>query len=192
MSYADIAGLQYKYGLYTSVLPVITYALMGTSRQLGVGPVAMVSLLVEVGLKGALTEEECPEYYAQSNNTQLTKDEWALQSELCPDQYAQLAFLTSLLVGLFQVGAGVCRLGFLVSFLAHPVISGFTSAAAIIIGLSQLQYFMGFKIPKSQYVHETLGHLFKRIDQTKWEQLLLGLTWWFMLSMSRRLSAHPR
>ena len=51
MSYADIAGLQYKYGLYTSILPVITYALMGTSRQLGVGPVAMVSLLVEVGLE---------------------------------------------------------------------------------------------------------------------------------------------
>merc|ERR1719201_491278 len=65
MSYADIAGLQYKYGLYTSVVPVITYALMGTSRQLGVGPVAMVSLLVEVGLKGVLTEEECPEYFAQ-------------------------------------------------------------------------------------------------------------------------------
>ena len=188
MSYADIAGLQYKYGLYTSVLPLITYALMGTSRQLGVGPVAMVSLLVEVGLKGVLTEEECPEYYAQSNNTELPRDEWQLQAELCPDQYAQLAFLTSFLVGLFQVGAGVFRLGFLVSFLAHPVISGFTSAAAIIIGLSQLQYFMGFKIPKSQYVYETFIHLGQRIEQTQYQQLLLGLTWWFMLWASRKLS----
>merc|ERR1719440_190425 len=66
MSYANIAGLEYKYGLYTSVLPVITYALMGSSRQLGVGPVAMVSLLVEVGLQGLLTKEECPEYYTQN------------------------------------------------------------------------------------------------------------------------------
>ena len=66
MSYAKIAGLQYKYGLYTSVLPLIVYAFMGSSRQLGVGPVAMVSLLVEVGLQGALNEEECPAYFAQN------------------------------------------------------------------------------------------------------------------------------
>jgi len=66
--------------------------------------------------------------------------------------------------------------------------SGFTSAAAIIIGLSQLQYFMGFPIPKSQYVYETVGHLFNLIDQTKWEQLVLGLSWWFMLWGARKLS----
>jgi len=196
MSYADIAGLEYKYGMYTSVLPVITYALMGTSRQLGVGPVAMVSLLVEVGLKGQLTEEECPEYYAQLNTTHpgYVKDEELIieQNELCPEQYAELAFLTSLLVGLFQLGAGFLRLGFLVSFLAHPVISGFTSAAAIIIGLSQAQYFMGYKIPKTQYVHETLQHLFSKIDETQIELLLLGLTWWFMLSMSRRLATKDK
>ena len=188
MSYANIAGLEYKYGLYTSVLPVITYALMGTSRQLGVGPVAMVSLLVEVGLKGALTETECPAYFAQEDVPGLAKADWELQSELCPDAYAELAFLTSFLVGIFQLGAGFLRLGFLVSFLAHPVISGFTSAAAIIIGLSQLQYFVGYKIPKSQYVNETIQHIVTTLDQTKYEQLLLGLTWWFMLSMSRRLS----
>jgi sulfate transporter 4 len=82
----------------------------------------------------------------------------------------------------------VLRLGFLVSFLAHPVISGFTSAAAIIIGLSQLQYFLGFKIPKSQYIHETVYHVFSNLGKTQWQQLLFGLSWWFMLSMSRRLS----
>lgn len=200
MSYADIAGLQYRYGLYTSVLPLITYALMGSSRQLGVGPVAMVSLLVEVGLNGALTEEECPEYFAQFNNTNAAVDgsrrlaessdplEQRPQYELCPDQYAQLAFMTSLLVGLFQLGAGVLRLGFLVSFLAHPVISGFTSAAAIIIGLSQLQYFFGFKIPKSQYVVDTIRHIFMNLQYTEYQQLLFGLAWWFALSMSRRAS----
>lgn len=150
--------------------------MLGTSRQLGVGPVALVSLLVEVGLKGVLTEEECPLYYAQKNDTSLASEaDWQLQSELCPDEYAQLAFLTSFLMGLFQIAAGFLRLGFLVSFLAHPVISGFTSAAAIIIGLSQLQYFMGFKIPKSQYIYEVLIHLFKKIDQTKWQQVPLGL-----------------
>lgn len=187
MSYADIAGLQYRYGMYTSVLPVITYALMGSSRQLGVGPVAMVSLLVEVGLQGVLTEEECPAYYAQGNQTTME-----LQYTLCPDEYARMAFHTSLLVGLFQVAAGFLRLGFLVSFLAHPVISGFTSAAAIIIGLSQLQYFMGFKIAKSQYVYDTIHQIAINIHLTKPEQLAFGLTWWFMLFAARRLSAHPK
>jgi len=193
MSYAAIAGLEYKYGMYTSVLPVITYALMGTSRQLGVGPVAMISLLIEVGLKGLLTEEECPQYYEQFNTTSAAyvADEADLvdQSELCPTEYAQLAFLTSFLVGLFQLAGGFLRLGFLVSFLAHPVISGFTSAAAIVIGLSQVQYFVGFKIPKSQHVHETVYHLFSKLSCClQWEQLLFGLAWWFMLSMSRRLA----
>ena len=123
MSYADIAGLQYKYGMYTSVLPVITYALMGSSRQLGVGPVAMVSLLVEVGLQGILTREECPAYYEQIIEGQVIDDVLDLEPQyvLCPDQYAKLAFLTSMLVGLFQIAAGLLRLGFLVSFLAHPV-----------------------------------------------------------------------
>ena len=76
--------------------------------------------------------------------------DWELQADLCPDEYARLAFLTSFLVGVFQVSAGFLNLGVLVSFLAHPVISGFTSAAAITIGLSQIQYFLGYKIPKSQ------------------------------------------
>jgi len=192
MSYADIAGLQYRYGLYTSVLPIITYALMGSSRQLGVGPVAMISLLVEVGLQGMLTEEECPEYFKQFNGTSISDvpDLLAFEPQytLCPDAYAQLAFLTSLTVGVFQLAAGFLRLGFLVSFLAHPVISGFTSAAAIIIGLSQLQYFFGFKIPKSPYVYMTVEHILLNIGKTQLPQLALGLTWWFMLSASRRLS----
>lgn len=80
------------------------------------------------------------------------------------------------------------RLGFLVSFLAHPVISGFTSAAAIIIGLSQLQYFLGFKIPKSQYVTDTLTHVFTNLHNTQPAELAFGLGWWFMLWGSRKLA----
>ena len=193
MSYAKIAGLQYKYGLYTSVLPLIVYAFMGSSRQLGVGPVAMVSLLVEVGLQGALNEEECPAYFAQNfTSPNVLAPGGEQQYTLCPDAYAQLAFLTSMLVGIFQVAAGALRLGFLVSFLAHPVISGFTSAAAIIIGLSQLQYFLGFRIDKSQFIHVTLIYVFENLGRTSWQQLLFGLAWWFMLSASRRLSIHPK
>merc|ERR1719183_1183796 len=91
--------------------------------------------------------------------------------------YAELAFLTSAIVGVFQIVAALCRLGFLVSFLGHPVTSGFTSGAAIIIGLSQVKYMLGYSIPKSQYVHETLGHIIAGLGHTKPMTLILALIW---------------
>jgi len=193
MSYAAIAGLDYKIGMYSATFPLVIYAFMGTSRQLAVGPVAMVSLLVEVGLSGILTEEECPEYFRQGNKSDPLyvpsgETDWIAQSELCPEAYSALAFMTSFVVGLIQIGGALLRLGFLVSFLAHPVISGFTSGAAIVIGLSQVKYFLGYNVPKSQYVYKTLEYIFEKIHELQWEQLILGLSWWFMLSMSRRIA----
>ena len=182
MSYANIAGLDYKYGMYSALVPLMVYAFMGTSRQLAVGPVAMISLLVEVGLKDQLTDEECPGW---ANRV----DKNLQQYDICPTAYAELAFLTSFLVGVLQIAAGMLRLGFLVSFLAHPVVSGFTSGAAIIIGLSQVQYFLDYKIAKSQYVYETLEYIFQDIHKANYVTILLGLGWWFMLWLSRKAAA---
>jgi len=179
MSYASIAGLQYVYGMYSAFVPTLVYALLGNSRQLAVGPVAMVSLLIEVGLRGRLTPEECPEWDPEGTRPQY---------EVCPDEYARLAFLTSLAAGLIQLGAGVLNLGFLVSFLGHPVVSGFTSAAAIIIGLSQLKDWLGYQIPKSQFVHVTLYQTFSRIEQTNGLQLGMGISWFLLLYVMRYLA----
>merc|ERR1719230_1126804 len=121
----------------------------------------MVSLLVEAGLRGGLTEAQCPEYFAQTGATKLE------QYELCPRQYAQLAILTAGVVGVMQLVSRALQLGFLVSFLGHPVISGFTSGAAIIIGLSQLKYILGYSIEKSQFVYVTLGKVFENTSKTK-------------------------
>ena len=98
MAYAMIAGLPPIYGLYASLFPIVIYALLGTSRQLAVGPVAMVSL--------------------------LTASSIGLIAESGSDQYILLAITLALLVGLIQFFMGVFRLGFLVNFLSHPVISG--------------------------------------------------------------------
>eukprot|EP00913_Durusdinium_trenchii_P031810 g29791.t1 len=142
MSYGAIAGLPYINGMYSACIPTLIYAFFGQSRQLAVGPVAMVSLLVEAGLNGQLgpecTVEGKPQY------------------ETCPQEYVGLACLTAAVVGVMQILASVLKLGFLVTFLGHPVISGFTSGAAIIIGLSQLKYILGFDLPKSQYIYETI------------------------------------
>lgn len=120
MAYAMLAGLPPVMGLYAATIPLIIYALFGTSRQLAVGPVAMVSLLVFSGV--------------------------STMASPGTDEYISLVLLLMLMIGLIQFLMGVLRLGFLVNFLSHAVISGFTSAAAIIIGLSQLKHLLGITI----------------------------------------------
>ncbi|MFT6934717.1 MAG: SulP family sulfate permease [Maribacter sp.] len=117
MAYAMIAGLPPVYGLYAAFLPVLTYVFLGTSRKIGVGPVAMDSLLVAAGL-GTL-------------------------SIAGPEQYIAMVAVLAFIVGAIQLVLGLLRMGFLVNFLSKPVISGFTSGAAIIIMLSQLKHLLG-------------------------------------------------
>jgi len=184
MSYAAIAGLEYKYGMYSAMIPTIVYALFGQSRQLAVGPVAMVSLLVQSGLAGILTEEDCPSYFAQTG----PEEDWSPQAELCPDQYAAVAFLASLLVGVFQLVGSMLNFGALVNLLGHPVTSGFTSGAAIIIGLSQVKYFLGYDLPKSQVVYVTVHNIILRLGETNGMTLFLGLTWFIYLYGNKQLA----
>ncbi|MFD1608622.1 SulP family inorganic anion transporter [Oceanobacillus luteolus] len=120
MAYAMLAGLPPVIGLYASTIPLIIYALFGTSRQLAVGPVAMVSLLVLAGV--------------------------STLAEPGTEEYISLALLLMLMIGLIQFLMGLFRLGFMVNFLSHAVISAFTSAAAIIIGFSQLKGLLGISI----------------------------------------------
>lgn len=127
MAYAVLAGLPPVYGLYSSIVPLILYALFGTSRQLAVGPVAMISLLIVAGV-GELAEAGSP-------------------------RFIQLAVMTALGVGVLQLAMGILRMGFLVNFLSRPVLSGFTSAAALIIGASQLKNLLGLDLPRTNHVH---------------------------------------
>lgn len=139
MAYGMLAGLPPIYGLYASIVPLILYAIFGTSRQLAVGPVAMVSLLVLAGVGEV--------------------------AEVGSDRFIQLAIMTAMGVGIFQFFMGVFRMGFLVNFLSHPVLSGFTSAAALIIGGSQLKNLLGINIPRTNYVHEILINAFQKIGE---------------------------
>ncbi len=119
MAYAVLAGVPPVYGLYAALIPIILYAFLGTSRQLAVGPVAMLSILVFAGV-GELAEPGT-------------------------SRYLELVILTTLGAGVVQLLMGALRMGFLVNFLAHPVLAGFTSAAAIIIAVSQLQNLFGMQ-----------------------------------------------
>jgi SulP family sulfate permease len=122
MAYAQLAGMPPVYGLYTAVLPVMIGALWGSSPQLATGPVAMVSLLTGTSL-AALAAPGSPEFVAY-------------------------AIALALMVGVLQFVLGVFRLGEIVNFLSHPVVLGFTNAAAIIITLSQLNKLLGIPLPR--------------------------------------------
>jgi len=166
MAYAMIAGLPPVYGLYAALFPQIIYAIMGTSRQLAVGPVAMDSLLVAAGL-GALSLTTNAEYVA-------------------------LASFLALFMGTIQLLLGGLKLGFLVNFLSKPVISGFTSAAAIIIALSQLNHLLGIDIPRSNKLHELFFYLIELGPQTHLLSVLIsGLGISFLLIAKKHFPKLP-
>ncbi len=128
MAYAQLAGLPSYYGLYASFLPVAVAALFGSSRQLATGPVAVVSLLTASAIE-PLAASGSGGYFAY-------------------------AVLLALMVGLFQFTLGVVRLGMMVDFLSHPVVVGFTNAAAIIIATSQLGKIFGVGVEKAEHHYE--------------------------------------
>jgi len=130
MAYAQLAGLPAYYGLYASFLPVIIASIFGSSRQLATGPVAVVSLLTAAAL----------EPIAASNS----------------EGYLAYAIMLALLVGIFQLALGFLQLGVLVDFLSHPVVTGFTNAAAIIIGTSQLAKIFGVSVINQEKHFETV------------------------------------
>ncbi len=135
MAYAFIAGLPPVYGLYAALVPLVIYGVMGTSRQLGVGPVAVVALLVSAGV----TE------LAEPGST----------------EYIQLAILLALMAGVIQLVMGLLRMGFLVNFLSHPVITGFIAATALIIAFSQIHHLLGIPIESSKHIHRILQQVFE-------------------------------
>ncbi len=162
MAYGLLAGLPPIYGLYASIVPLLLYAFFGTSRQLSVGPVALVSLLVLTGV-GQFAEPGT-------------------------GRFVSLAITTALVAGIIQVGLGLFRLGFLINFLAHPVISGFTSAAAVIIGASQLKNLLGIDIPRSNLLHEVVYHTAQNIENTDLTTLALGLGGIAVMAVLRRIN----
>lgn len=119
LAYALLAGLPAEMGLYASILPLVAYALLGTSRTLSVGPVAVVSLMTATAV-GNIATQGSPEF-------------------------AAAAIALAALSGLMLLAMGLLRFGFLANFLSHPVVSGFITASGLVIGLSQLRHILGIE-----------------------------------------------
>ncbi|MDR9439550.1 MAG: sulfate permease [Halomonas sp.] len=149
LAYALLAGLPAVVGLYASILPLLAYTLLGTSRTLAVGPVAIIALMTGAALSGVAPPGS--------------------------PAYVQAALVLSLLSGLMLTVMGLLRLGFFANFLSHPVIAGFLSASAVLIAASQAAHLLG--ISSSGFTAlALLASLAAHLDQVHWPTLVIGLS----------------
>ena len=149
IAYAMLAGMPAEYGLYAAVLPLFLYALLGSSRNLSVGPTAIMSLMVATSV-GKLNPESS-------------------------SQYMEYAINLSLLAGFFLLLLCLLRLGDIINFISHSVISGFTSAAAMLITASQLPHIMGVELTQPGGFVHTLNELWRGLENIHSITLALGL-----------------
>ncbi len=149
MAYAQLAGLPVVYGLYAAFLPVIVASLWGSLRQLHTGPTAMLSLLSAAAV--------IP-YAAAGSET-----------------FIALSIMLALMVGVLRLVLGLFRLGLVVNFLSHPVVVGFTNAAALIIGLSQLNKLLSVPMPRSDFFLADLWVVVRQLGDAHWPTLLFAL-----------------
>ncbi len=149
LAYAQLAGLPAYYGLYAALLPVAIGAMWGSSSQLSTGPVAVVSLLTASAL--------------------------ATLAAPGSDEFIALAIMLTLLVGLIQLALGAFRLGVIVNFLSHPVMVGFTNAAAIIIVLSQLPRILGVSMPFTDSFINDIVSVLKQAGDAHLPTLAMGV-----------------
>ena len=162
MAYALLAGLPPQYGLYAASVPLLAYALVGTSRVLAVGPVAVVALLIATGV-GELAEPGSSEFISRT-------------------------ILLAAMVGVMQLVMGLLRVGFVTNLLSHPVITGFTAAAALIIGFSQLDNLLGMDLTRSSHVHEIVVNALGHLDTIHPWTSAIGLTSLVILVLMKKLA----
>ncbi len=163
MAYAQLAGLPAYYGLYASFLPPMIAALFGSSHQLATGPVAIVSLMTAASLGP---------YASQGSN-----------------EFVAYAIILAFTIGVFQFLLGILRLGAIINFLSHPVVNGFTNAAAIIIATSQLSKIFGVYVDSAPHHYETIIEVVKSaINYTHIPTLLIGLSAMLIMYLIKRIN----
>jgi SulP family sulfate permease len=148
MAYALLAGLPPEVGLYAATVPVIAYAVFGTSRQVSVGPFALISLLTASALAGIVDEGTIA--------------------------YAEAAALLALMVGVVHIVLGAGRLGYLVNFLSRSVLVGFMAAAAVLIAVSQIKHLLGVRAGRSDAFVDTVRELANHVSETHGVTVAVG------------------
>ena len=160
MAYGLLAGVPPVYGLYAALLPLIGYALFASTPHTSIGPTALASLLCLNGLTG--------------------------MAEVGSPTFVTYAIVLGGLTGLLQLLFGLLRLGGVVTLLSRPVLTGFVSAAAILIALSQIDALLGIDAPRSQYFHDTIIALYRHVGTLHWPAAVMGLSTLGLLALAKR------
>ena len=163
MAYAQLAGLPVVYGLYASFVPVIIASLWGSSSQLHTGPVAMLSLMSAAALIPFATPGSA--------------------------NFIELSIMLALMVGILRLALGIFKLGAIINLLSSPVIVGFTNAAALIIGLSQLSKIIGVPFPRTDSYLADLWRVVEQIPQMHLATLVFAIGAWVVITGLRRVSS---
>ncbi|KAN0022775.1 hypothetical protein ACTFIU_005512 [Dictyostelium citrinum] len=166
MAYALVAKLPPIYGLYSSILPVLAYCIFGTSKQLSMGPFAIISLLVSETVTGVVGAGNTDEVY-----------------------HVSVAVLLALVCGAMQMFLGLIRFGFVANFLSDPVRTGFTSGCALIIGSSQLKHIFGYGVEETNFLLLLVIRYLKDIAKTNWWSFLLGIIGVVFLLGTKKINA---
>lgn len=161
IAYAPLVGLPPIYGLYASILPLVAYALFGSSRQLIIGPDAATAALAGAALISI----------AGTNTS----------------DYVALSAALAILTGLFCIAAGIARLGFIANFLAKPILVGFMNGVALVIIVGQLGKLFGFSLV-SGGIFRQLYDFFSKVDQTKWLTFLVGVIAFVLLIVLKKIA----
>ncbi|KAH8521070.1 hypothetical protein H0E87_002210 [Populus deltoides] len=167
ISYAKLANLPPIVGLYSSFVPPLIYAILGSSSHLGVGPVSIASLIM-----GSMLSE-----------TVSPRDE--------PILYLKLAFTATFFAGLFQASLGLLRLGFVIDFLSKATLVGFMSGAAVIVSLQQLKGLLGIShfTSKMQFI-PVMSSVFKHRDEWSWQTIVMGFSFLVFMLTTRHIIGH--
>ncbi|KAG6655682.1 hypothetical protein CIPAW_05G232800 [Carya illinoinensis] len=165
IGYAKLANLAPQYGLYSSFVPPLIYAFMGSSRDIAIGPVAVVSLLL-----GTLLQNE-------------------IDPTTNPTEYRRLAFTATFFAGITQATLGFFRLGFLIDFLSHAAIVGFMGGAAITIALQQLKGFLGIrKFTKKADIISVMHSVWGSVNHGwNWQTIVIGATFLSFLLFAKHI-----
>ncbi|RID53629.1 hypothetical protein BRARA_G01011 [Brassica rapa] len=165
ISYAKLANLPPIVGLYSSFVPPLVYAVLGSSRDLAVGPVSIASLILGSMLRQQVSPVDNPLLFLQ------------------------LAFSSTFFAGLFQASLGILRLGFIIDFLSKATLIGFMAGAAIIVSLQQLKALLGIThFTKQMGVVPVLSSVFHHTNEWSWQTIVMGVCFLLFLLATRHLS----
>jgi sulfate transporter 4 len=186
MSYAQLAGLPQQYGLYGAFVPCMIYALLGSSRHLAVGPVAVTSTLLGNGLATLFNDQGGYSPCLKNTGSSSPPPPPPGAYGSCTD-YQHAAIQIAFLAGLLYTVIGLLRLGWITYFLSYATVSGFLSGNAIMIALSQVKYITGENIPRENELIPQLQVIFDNLDQFSWQEFSMGMSFILILLVFRHV-----